>query len=107
MAKKPKGRPDPDEPPPTTTTPPPSTKDEGSYPPTTTTPTKTPSSWLSWFSVSNIAIAIFIAYVGMVASNLHRIMNPVAYLPPSTSDTATLDPLWPETMLINVHCYIR
>lgn len=65
------------------------------------------SSIFGWFSVSNIAIAIFLAYVGMVATNLHRIMNPIAYLPPITDETSTLDPLWPQDMPIDVHCYIR
>lgn len=68
-----------------------------------------PWSPLSLLTTTNIGIAFFLFYIGWCGRGMHRIMYPLAHLPPPDphTNTPTLDPLWPEGRKFDVLCYIR
>ena len=64
---------------------------------------------LSLLTTTNMGIALFLFYIGWCGRGMHRIMYPLAHLPPLDphTNTPTLDPLWPEGRKFDVLCYIR
>ncbi|GAB5036621.1 Hypothetical protein NocV09_04400080 [Nannochloropsis oceanica] len=62
--------------------------------------------WTSYLNTTTLAVCIFFLYIFWCGRGMHRIMYPLAHLPPLKEGEATLDPLWPEGRAFDVLCYL-
>jgi len=65
------------------------------------------SGWSSYLNTTTLAVFLFFLYIFWCGRGMHRIMYPLAHLPPLEKGEATLDPLWPEGRAFDVLCYLR
>lgn len=50
---------------------------------------------------------LFVGYIAYVVAAMHRVMNPVAYLPQVDERAAHINPIWKPDLPVKLACYIR